>query len=62
MNTTSKMNETVKDTLKMRGDNMILYAAQRIEELEKANTQLQMQREQNFLQHGNPFFPMPDLS
>lgn len=62
MNTTPKMNETVKDTLKMREDNMSLYAAQRIEELEKANTQLQMQREQNFLQHGNPFLPTPDLS
>lgn len=33
--TTEKLNETVKDTLKMRGDNMSLYALKRIEELEK---------------------------
>ena len=33
--TNDKMNETVKDTLKMRGDNMSLYAAKRIEELEE---------------------------
>lgn len=29
------MNVTVQETLKMRGDNMSLYAAQRIKELEQ---------------------------
>ena len=33
--TNEKLNETVKDTLKMRGDNMSLYALKRIEELEQ---------------------------
>jgi hypothetical protein len=32
--TNKKMNETVKETLTMRGDNMSLYAVKRIEELE----------------------------
>jgi len=33
--TNPKMNEVVKETLKMRGDNMSLYALKRIEELEE---------------------------
>ena len=33
--TNEKLNETVKDTLKMRGDNISLYALKRIEELEQ---------------------------
>ena len=33
--TNDKMNQTIKETLKMRGDNMSLYALKRIDELEK---------------------------
>lgn len=33
--TNDKLNQTVKETLKMRGDNMSLYAVKRIEELEE---------------------------
>ena len=32
--TNEKMNENVKEMLKLRGDNISLYAAKRIEELE----------------------------
>ena len=33
--TNEKLNETVKNTLRIRGDNMSLYALKRIEELEQ---------------------------
>ena len=35
--TNSKMNKSVKELLKLRGDNISLYALKRIEELEQNN-------------------------
>ena len=40
--TNPKMNETVKETLEMRKDNMSIYALQRIEELEAENKELKI--------------------
>lgn len=34
INTTDKMNKSIKEMLRMKGDNISLYALKRIEELE----------------------------